>query len=215
MGNFRGKGPRDSREKGQVSVLLGTMLLTFLLFFTFVINTGMLEATGTGGLHIQSTAVSNVGGAISANGGNVTLQSAVIIGGTLETSNGGVFHAVNTSTLDGTNGNTILNAGLLEIDNNNSLVLQGAIDNAGTIALEGQNGWATLLQMNAGTTTLTGGVTFITDTLIAAGSASSFGSRSGSRRRESNSGSLADPLTAGLCSRINSSITAYPLSSGL
>jgi hypothetical protein len=104
-----------------------------------VANTGTLEATAAGGLLIQNIAVDNAGGVISADGGNVNLQSATITGGTLETSNGGVINAINNaSTLDGTNDNTVDNTGTVAVDKNEVLLLQGAIDNAGTIALESQ-----------------------------------------------------------------------------
>src|SRR3954467_13212742 len=40
MSGVRGKFKKS--ESGQISILVGMMMLTFILFFTFVVNTGML-----------------------------------------------------------------------------------------------------------------------------------------------------------------------------
>ena len=46
-----------------------------------VINAGLIEATGAGGLTIQGTAVNNSGGTLKANTGSVvTLQNVNVIG---------------------------------------------------------------------------------------------------------------------------------------
>jgi len=135
-----------------------------------IVNAGTLEATAVGGLLIRSTTINNVGGAIKAAGGNVDLQSATISGGTLEASNGGIFHAVNNaSTLDGTGGHTITIAGTatVQVDDNQHLLLQGAIDNAGTIALASGGNNGTYLETNAaggvGATLSGGGLITMTD----------------------------------------------------
>src|SRR3954453_13769139 len=36
------RGKRSGSEKGQASIMIGMILLTFILFFAFVVNTGML-----------------------------------------------------------------------------------------------------------------------------------------------------------------------------
>ena len=137
--NNQGNNSPNSSEAGTVS------------------NAGMLEATNSATLLIQQTAVDNVGGVISANGGNVSLQSAFITGGTLETSSGGVFNIVNNqSVLDGTGGNTVSSTGNVDVDNNGLLVLQGAIDNTGTIALD-SSGNITTLQLDVSGAKLSGG----------------------------------------------------------
>ncbi len=123
-------------------------------------NTGTLEATGSAGLLIQDTAIDNVGGTISAAGGNVDLQNAFITGGTLKTSGSSVIATTGyetTSVLDGTNSNTvsISHASTVDIDDHTSLQLQGAIDNSGTIALDSSNN-PTNLQVNADGETLSG-----------------------------------------------------------
>jgi hypothetical protein len=103
-----------------------------------VVNTGTLEATGQGGLGINDN-IKNVGGVIEAVGiGSVVHLEAgsTITGGTFQTADGGVIQAEggNNSrpspgaslTLDGTNGNTLTNAGILSIPNNDWLNLRGA-----------------------------------------------------------------------------------------
>ncbi len=120
-------------------------------------NAGTLEATDSATLLIQQTAIDNIGGVISAAGGDVNLQSAFITGGTLETSSGGVINIVNNgSVFDGTGGNTVSNAGSVDVDDNGLLVLQGAIDNTGTIALD-SSGHGTTLQFDISGATLSGG----------------------------------------------------------
>src|SRR3954447_2975848 len=43
MGSSRRKGLSQTKsEKGQISVMIGVMMMTFILFFAFVVNTGML-----------------------------------------------------------------------------------------------------------------------------------------------------------------------------
>ncbi len=120
-------------------------------------NAGTLEATGSGTLLIQQTAIDNVGGVILANGGNVNLQSAFITGGALETFDGGVINIVNNgSVFDGTGGNTVSVTGNVDVDDNGLLVLQGAIDNTNTIALD-SSGHSTTLQLDISGATLSGG----------------------------------------------------------
>src|SRR5271166_6064780 len=55
-----------------------------------VTNTGTLEATSGGTLHLRNT-ITNTGGVITANGGTVNVLDASITGGTLNTLGGGVL----------------------------------------------------------------------------------------------------------------------------
>jgi hypothetical protein len=68
-----------------------------------MVNAGTVEATAAGGLQIQNTAVNNAGGTIQALGAtaHVDLNGAVIEGGRLFTSGGGVIQTTGASTLDG------------------------------------------------------------------------------------------------------------------
>jgi hypothetical protein len=122
-----------------------------------VINAGLLEAT-TGTLVIQNTTVDNSGGGdIQANGGNVNLQTAHIIGGTLGTSGGGAFQVVDRgSLLDGTT-SAVHNDGTVNILNNQYLTIAGDIDNGAGINLQSAGNDTRLVIDNAGATLSGGG----------------------------------------------------------
>ena len=102
-----------------------------------VTNAGLIEATGAGGLNITSTTVNNgTAGVIQAVGSVVRLTTADIAGGTLKTSGGGDFATQDRgSLLDGTT-NILNNTGTVNVSNNTSLSLQGAIHNSGSINLQ-------------------------------------------------------------------------------
>ena len=97
-------------------------------------NTATLEASGGGTLQIQNT-INNTGGTIEALAGSTVLvysNTGVISGGTLKTTGTGTFDT-NSGTLDGTV-NPVNNTGMFKVSQGN-LVLQGTINNTGTIAL--------------------------------------------------------------------------------
>src|SRR5262249_54855639 len=124
-----------------------------------VINDGILEATGAGGLVIENTTVDDSGGgSIEGNGGSsVELQNAVIVGGTLH---GAIVVTGSTaSTLDGTE-HDVINTGNVRLSDGDQLTLNGTIDNTGTIALDSV-GSPTELQIGAAGVTLDGGGTLI------------------------------------------------------
>ncbi len=151
----------------------GTNALIINLGSATVTNDGTLEATNpnalsqTGGLLIENTHVNGTGGgAILADGNNVDLENSDIIGGTLETSNGGVINVFSggKSTLDGTSGAVTIHTGsTVEVDNNATLLLLGSIDNAGTLVLDGSTASATLLFYQSGATLNDGGVVSLSD----------------------------------------------------
>ncbi len=131
-------------------------------------NVGLLQTTsGTGGLAITGgSVIDNTGngnaGRIMADGAgtHVDITSASIRGGTLTGKNGGVFNGSN-STLDGTAAGAPVNiaAGTtLLYGNNTANNLVGAINNAGTIALNSGGNFTDLI-IGAGGATLTGGGT--------------------------------------------------------
>ena len=121
-----------------------------------VTNAGLLEATGSGGLNIFSTAVNgSTGGVIEANGGSVSLQSADIIGGTLKSPSGSVNVVDRGSVLDGTS-STVNNQAAVDILNNQYLQIQGTINNTGSINLQ-SGGNDTRLRIGTAGATLTGG----------------------------------------------------------
>ena len=108
-------------------------------------NTGLMEATGGGQLVIGSVDLNNVGGTIEAigTGSSVTFAGEgaggqTITGGTFTTSSGGMFYTLNSTTIDGTSGNTITNAGTLiipAVGNNAGSSFQGAVNNTGSIQI--------------------------------------------------------------------------------
>jgi hypothetical protein len=121
-----------------------------------VTNNKLIEATGAGGLTIQSTTVnSGTAGTISAAAGIVSLQSATLQGGTLLSSGGGSFAVISYATLDGT-AHTVINKGDVELNDNTTLTLLGTITNNGTIGLD-SNYHNTDLIIGSPTLTLTGG----------------------------------------------------------
>jgi hypothetical protein len=97
-------------------------------------NAATLEASGGGTLQIENT-INNTGGTIEALAGSTVLvdfNTGVISGGTLKTGGTGAFDT-NSGTLDGTV-NPVNNTGMFKVSQGN-LVLQGTINNTGTIAL--------------------------------------------------------------------------------
>jgi len=110
-------------------------------------NTGLMEATNGGQLAMGSLTLNNVGGTISASGSgsfiNFTNEGQggqTITGGTFATSSGGVIYSGNSTTLDGTNGNTIANKGTLAVNVTSNV--QGTINNTGTFQILSNSGQA-------------------------------------------------------------------------
>jgi hypothetical protein len=151
----------DNELKGVIDAI-GNNALVLNTSGKVVTNDGLLEATGAGGLTIQSTMVNdNADGVIQANDGSqVTLQSATIIGGTLKLggAGSGFFHTVDSgSVFDGTTAaGAVNNTGLVNIDNNTALTLQGSIANTGTIALNSTGNYTSLV-IDLTNVTLNGG----------------------------------------------------------
>src|SRR5229473_3081560 len=116
-------------------------------------NTGIMEATNGGTLELQVTNYANKGGTIQAVGA----PSMVILGpdttfsgGTFTTSGGGVIGVTTTNsehaaTLEGFT-DPVTNAGTFEVFDGAALVLDGTINNTGTILLNGSNN-STLLDV--------------------------------------------------------------------
>ena len=106
-----------------------------------VINDGLMEATGAGGLIFDAVTIKN-DGMIEANNGSHIDLDAVFSGGTLSTTGSGVIRSISTSgilvpTLDGSSNGALTNLGKIEIDGGNSLAISGTINNNGTINLLG------------------------------------------------------------------------------
>ncbi len=136
----------------------GTNALVLNTGTTTTVNGGLFEATGSGGLVIQTTINNGAGGHITAAGGVVSLNGGTIQGGTLSSSGGGQVDT-NNATLDGT-ANTVTNTGIVQVDNNTALTLLGTLSNTGTLVLDSLgNGTGLIVGPSAtpGTVTLTGG----------------------------------------------------------
>ncbi len=126
-----------------------------------IVNTGTMEATGTGELLISSSTVNNVVGALVGTiesvgaAAQVRLQSADIQGGTLLTPSGGVIATLGGdrgSVLDGRTTGAVNNKGSVEVADNSSLTIFGTINNTGTIALTSAGSTTQLLLANQGVT---------------------------------------------------------------
>jgi len=106
-------------------------------------NTGLMEATAGGTLTLDNgtyvNAVGSTQGTILANGGTVNLNNgANIVGGKLQSENGGVIQNVQDATLDGstsTGAVTVVAGSSLSVINNSVLNIKGSIVNNGTISL--------------------------------------------------------------------------------
>ena len=121
-------------------------------------NSGMLEATGTGGLVLQSDVVNNVGGTVQAvgAGSHVDLAASTIMGGTLTTSKGGVIDTTGGGTLDGFWDGALVTSGTVLLNDGESLALLGTIVNSGTIGL-GAVASSAQIRLASPVVTLTGG----------------------------------------------------------
>jgi hypothetical protein len=106
-------------------------------------NTGLMEATTGGTLTLDNgtyiNAVGSTQGTILANGGTVNFNNgANIVGGKLQSENGGVIQNVQDATLDGstsTGAVTVVAGSSLSVINNSVLNIKGSIVNNGTISL--------------------------------------------------------------------------------
>ena len=116
-------------------------------------NTGTMEATNGGTLELQAS-FNNTGGQIEASGTGSTVilgPDTSFSGGTFATSGGGIIGVTATSsehaaTLEGAT-NIVTNAGSFEVFDGATLVLDGTINNTGTILLNGLNN-STLLDVS-------------------------------------------------------------------
>jgi len=132
---FLGQG--DLQLTNEAGGVIDASLPTDLILQTAgsLVNEGLLEATGAGGLYINYCVVDNVGGVIAANGGIVYGETGdVIIGGTLTSSGTGFIYLDHGSnTLDGEVSGGVTNLGYLFTSDGATLTLEGAIDNQGRI----------------------------------------------------------------------------------
>ncbi len=129
-------------SNGVIDASASTIPLTLDTGAAAVTNAGLIEATGVAGLTIENAVVDDsAGGAIFAGAGSiVTLQQADIIGGSLSTSGTGIISTSNLglAQLDGTSF-AVTNTGRVDIDDGQTLSLEGFIINSGKFVVYGAN----------------------------------------------------------------------------
>jgi hypothetical protein len=125
------------------------------------LNNALMEATGPGGLIIQSRVDSSGGGTILAASAAVVLNGGTLAGGLVQTTGTGAVYVSGSGTLDGT-AQTVTNDGIISVDDQATLDLLGTITNAGTISLN-NNDYYTFLEVASAAATLTGGGTVLLD----------------------------------------------------
>src|SRR5579885_1849485 len=130
-----------------------------------VTNNGVMEATGTGGLHIVDVVNQAGGGTLAAFGAkaHVDLDHAFVSGGTLQTTGGGVIKTVTGSdaTIFSALGNLASLHGTLDVVDQSTLFVDGLISSTGTIALQGSKGVTSMIV--TGTTSFSGGQITMSD----------------------------------------------------
>jgi hypothetical protein len=129
-----------------------------------VTNDGLMEATATGGLVVQSRIDNSGGGTILAAGGNVYLQGGTLAGGTLNSSGGAVINVQSNyiGSLDGTS-QAVTNKGSVTLSNQGSLNIAGSIVNDGNITLLSTNQYTDLIVSSAAATLTGGGTITLSD----------------------------------------------------
>jgi hypothetical protein len=135
---------------GTIDASNGTLTLTAA---NGVINKGLLNSTSGGTLSLTG-GFNNAGGTIGASGGVTHLDTALILGGLLQTSDGGSIRA--SSGISGlASGVTVAANAQVAVDAAATLGLNGPLVNHGTLTVLGQSGTAELLLI--GSVTLSGG----------------------------------------------------------
>ncbi|MDQ2765449.1 MAG: hypothetical protein M3Y22_18815 [Pseudomonadota bacterium] len=122
-------------------------------------NRGLMEGTGRAALVIACTVDNTSGGVIEADGGRVGLESATIIGGTLETVNRGIIIAnIQGSVLDGRTEAVKIEGGLI-VAHGSNLTIEGAIDNTGKFVVSATTLYPQITDLIIGSSgaTLSGG----------------------------------------------------------
>ena len=152
----------DANVSGQLVINTGSVTAT---------NAGVFEATAGGGGLVLQTAVNNgTAGSIEANGAEVFLNGATILGGTLSSTSGFSVQVQTNSALNGT-ANAVTNAGSLVVNPSETLSVLGTLNNTGVLSLQ-SNGYDADVVFGAtgtltSTVTLTGGGNVVLGDLVA------------------------------------------------
>jgi hypothetical protein len=125
-----------------------------------ITNDGTLQATSGGTYVLANASVSNAGGFIKANGGNVQLNASLVSGGTLLRTGSSYIEVTNNSTLS-----DVTHTGLLRVNSNKVLTLIGTTTtNTGTIQVRETGGnAAAALQVQSYVTLAGTGNVLLTD----------------------------------------------------
>lgn len=144
-------------NQGTVDANVGAATIYIDLDFSTLTNTGLLRARDAGTLTLFGGTVMNAGGTItSQDTTHIDLIGTTIIGGTLNSTGSGHYHArMNESVSTMLSGVTIGSGTGIEVDDGSSLILSGTITNNGLIQLLGFE-TPTQLIMDSGGVTLTG-----------------------------------------------------------
>ncbi len=117
----------NANASNQLIINTGTVTAT---------NAGIFEATaGSGGLVLQTAINDGTTGRILANGGEVFLNGATILGGTLGSTTGFSVQVETNSALDGT-ANKVTNSGSLVVNTGETLSVLGTLNNTGVLSLQ-------------------------------------------------------------------------------
>lgn len=123
-----------------------------------LINAGLMEATAGSRLYVEYTTVAQTssGTILAATGASVYLDDADVVGGKVRSSGTGeVYVDVAGGELNGASG-AVAVSGVMDVVDGSNLVVDGAIDNGGTIELAGGSKFADLI-VGANGASLTGG----------------------------------------------------------
>ena len=158
----------------------GSLLQSLAVEYGTVNNTGLLEATNNGQLQLYQTTVNNAGGNITASGSGASVQlwGSDIVGGTLNTLNGGTLGSVAgySATLDGSTGAgavTLSSGSTYTVAPTSSTNLYGSIINNGSFQVNGGGNTNAYLYV-PGNVTLTGGGTVNLNTTTTGGGGDAF-----------------------------------------
>jgi hypothetical protein len=134
-----------------------------------VFNGGFIEATAAAELDINATTISQTSsGTIAALGSGTSVRlfsGSTIVGGTLNSTSGGVLQTVDpgggagaSATLDGsTSGGAVTNRGTVFVADNTVLDLKGTITNSGSIVMSAGPNHTAALNVLSGGVILNGG----------------------------------------------------------
>jgi len=153
-GEILGTGTLVNQANGQIFAAGGTGIL--YLAVANVLNSGKIEATNNNELYLESPTVTNSANGVIVSGVNstVVLFTDDVIGGTLDTTQTGIFDAVDTE-LDGSGGHPVTLNGTLDVYDNVGLVVVGVLNNIGSISL-GSTGDLTFIALEGSEVTLEG-----------------------------------------------------------